>query len=169
MKKVFLFILGVVLIGIGYLTIKGSSMQEISTEIEISAPPEKVWGIIANVEKWHEWSPIINQSSGTADLGSKVVITMAGKEEGVDGPKYSPTITKFESPKLFRWSAQMMAGFIFTNDKVFELVATETGTRVIHKELFKGLMAPLMCGTMEKGVPPMLKSMNQALKEMAEK
>ena len=62
----------------------------------------------------------------------------------------------------------MMAGFIFTNDKVFELHETSTGTRVVHKELFSGLLAPIFCGQMEKGVPPMLEAMNQALKQLAE-
>jgi len=63
----------------------------------------------------------------------------------------------------------MLAGFIFTNDKVFELEETNTGTRLTHKELFSGLLAPIFCGQMEKGVPPMLDSMNKALKEQAEK
>jgi len=63
----------------------------------------------------------------------------------------------------------MLTGFIFTNYKVLELEETESGTRLIHKEMFKGLLAPIFCGQMEKGVPPMLNSMNQALKELAEK
>jgi hypothetical protein len=63
----------------------------------------------------------------------------------------------------------MMAGFIFTNYKIFELVKTSTGTKLIHTESFKGLLAPIFCGQMEEGVPPMLKSMNDALKILAEK
>lgn len=168
-KKIVLIFIGIVSVGLIYLSIKGQEMQEIRTEIEIAASPAKVWGILTDINKWHEWSPIINQSSGNASLGSKLDMTMVGKEEGKDGPKYSPEITQLDEAKYFRWRAHMMAGFIFTNDKVFELEETATGTKLIHKELFSGLLAPIMCGQMEKGVPPMLNSMNLALKELAEK
>ena len=62
----------------------------------------------------------------------------------------------------------MMAGFIFTNDKIIELEATAVGTKVTHTETFKGLMVPLMRGQLEKGVPPILNMMNEALKNIAE-
>ncbi|MGK0441302.1 MAG: hypothetical protein ACJA0N_001100 [Pseudohongiellaceae bacterium] len=37
-----------------------------------------------------------------------------------------------------------------------------------HIETLKGLMAPLMFGSVENNVPTMLDSMNQALKTLAE-
>jgi len=143
-------------------------MQTITTEIEIDAPPEKVWGIISDVDKWHEWSPTINASEGKAELGSIVAITMMSKEAGKDGPKYSPKIIQMDKPSYFHWRAHMIAGFIFTNDKIIELEKTDTGTKVTHKETFKGLMAAAMKGQMEKGVPSMLIMMNDALKDLAE-
>ena len=169
MKKLFILFISLTFIGITYLGIEGSKMQEIKTEIEISAPPSKVWDIITDINKWQEWSPIINASHGEASVGTKLSITMMGKEEGKDGPKYSPIITDLKEPNYFRWRAHMLAGFIFTNDKIFELEETKSGTRLTHTETFKGLLAPIFCGQMEKGVPPMLNSMNQALKELAEK
>ena len=168
MKKVILIISGLVLAGLIFLFIEGRKMQEVRTEIIIDAPPAKVWSVLADINKWHEWSPIINQSSGTASIGSKIDITMAGKE-GKDGPQYSPKITEIEDAKYFRWRAHMMAGFIFTNDKVFELEEAEGGTKLVHKELFSGLLAPVFCGKMEEGVPPMLNAMNKALKDLVEK
>ena len=169
MKKIIIILIGLIFAGLIYLAVEGSKTQEIKTEIEISAPPSKVWSIIANISNWHEWSPIINDSNGTAAVGSKLSITMMGKEKGKDGPKYSPIITELEESKFFRWRAHMLAGFIFTNDKIFELEETDSGTRLTHTETFKGLFAPIICNQMEKGVPPMLNSMNKALKDLAEK
>ena len=156
-------------VGVTYLAIEGSEMQEIKTEIEISAPPSKEQSILTDINNWQEWSPIINASNGEASIGSKLSITIMGKEEGKDGPKYNPVIEELNEPHYFRWSAAMLAGFMFTNDKIFELVETESGTRLTHTETFKGLLAPIFCRQMEKGVPPMLNSMNKALKELAEK
>ncbi len=44
-----------------------------------------------------------------------------------------------------------------------------SGTRLTHIETFSGLITPLFRGQMEKGVPPMLNMMNEALKTWAEK
>ena len=169
MKKALVVFMALTFIGITYLAIEGTNMQEIKTEIEISAPPSKVWAIITDINNWQEWSPIINASNGEASVGSKLSITMMGKEEGKDGPKYNPIIMELNEPGYFRWRAHMLAGFIFTNDKTFELKEIESGTHLTHTESFKGLLAPVFCGQMEKGVPPMLNSMNKALKELAEK
>ena len=169
MKKTILIIFALMLIGIIYLQIKGSEMQEIKTEIEISAPPSKVWEIITNINDWQEWSPTINASKGEASVGSKLSITMMSKEIGKNGPKYNPVITALKEPNYFHWRAHMLAGFIFTNDKIFELEETPSGTKLTHTETFKGLVTPMFKGRMEKGVPPMLNAMNKALKELAEK
>jgi len=143
-------------------------MRELRTEIEIAAPLKKVWSILTDFENWKGWNPIVNQASGAASLGSKLSITMCGKD-GKDGPKYMPTVTNFEEPKSFRWRAKMMAGFIFTNDKVFELEEINSGTRLIHRELFSGILVPMFWSKLNNGALPMLKSMNDALKVLAEK
>lgn len=169
MKKFFLIIIVLLGAGLVYLGIAGRELQEIKTEIDIAAPPSKVWAIIADINQWQAWSPIIKESQGTAALGSKLSITMVGKEKGEDGPTYHPVVTELDEPKALRWRAHMLAGFVFTNYKVIELEQTASGTRLIHKEMFKGMLAPIFCGQMEEGVPPMLNAMNQALKELAEK
>jgi len=168
MKRIFQILGVLILAGIAYLAIAGQNMQTITTEIEIDAPPEKVWSVLTDIEKWQDWSSVINASSGQAAQGSTVTITMIGKEAGKDGPTYSPEILVMDEPKLLHWRAHMMAGFIFTNDKIVELEKTDSGTKLTHKETFKGMMAALMKSQMEKGVSPILNSMNEALKKVAE-
>jgi len=143
-------------------------MREIQTEIEITAPLPKVWSILTDIENWKEWNPIINQTSGTASLGSKLSIIMRGKD-GKEGQRYMPIVTNFEEPKYFRWRGKMMAEFLFTNDKAFELEKTSTGTRLIHREMFSGILVPMFWGKLNQFVPSMLKSMNDALKKSVEK
>jgi len=168
MKKLILIIFIVILASCLILWTKGNTMREIRTEIEIAAPPTKVWSILTDIENWKEWNPIVTQASGVASLGSQLSVTMCG-EEGKNGPKFSPVITNYEEPKHFRWRAKMIAGFLFTNDKVLELEEIASGTRLIHKELFSGLLIPLFWSKLEKGCPKMLNSMNDALKILAEK
>jgi len=148
--------------------VKGNTMKEIITEIEINKSTEKVWNILTDFNNWTEWNPIINQASGAANLGSKLTITMRG-DNGKDGPKYMPIVTINQEPKTFRWRAKMMSGFMFTNDKVFELEETSSGTRLIHKELYSGVLASLFWNKLNNHVPTMLNSMNDALKIKVEK
>jgi hypothetical protein len=147
---------------------KGIIMRELRTEIEIAAPITKVWSILTDFDTWKEWNPIVNQASGVASPGSKLSITMCGAD-GKDANNYRPIVTNVEEPKSFRWRAKMMAGFLFTNDKVFELDEISSGTRLIHIEAFSGILVPMFWSKLNKGVLPMLKSMNDALKILAEK
>lgn len=143
-------------------------MREIRTEIEIAAPLSKVWSTLTDFDNWNDWNPIVTQAYGAATLGSKLTITMCGND-GKDGPKYMPVITNFDAPKSFRWRAKMMAGFLFTNDKVFELEETDSGTRLMHSELYGGILVPMFWSKLTEHVSPMLNSMNDALKILTEK
>ena len=142
-------------------------MKELRTEIEIDAEPKKTWNILMDFENWQDWNPIVNQVKGTATVGSKLVVTMCDNH-GKDAQRYMPSVTNLEPPKYFRWRAQMMASFMFTNDKVFELEEIPNGTRLIHREEFSGLLVPLFWGKLKSGALPMLNAMNKALKLAAE-
>ena len=169
MKKLILLLLILILIAGVVLWEQGKDTREIRTEIDIAAPPLKVWKLLVDINRWDEWSPIINQSTGIASLGAILEITMIGKEEGEDGPLYHPTITALDAPSYFRWRAFMMTGWLMTNDKIFELKETSTGIHLVHIEAFSGMMVPIFWSKLNKHVPIMLNSMNEALKNLAEK
>jgi hypothetical protein len=143
-------------------------MRELRTEISIAAPITKVWSILTDFNKWKEWNPIVKQASGVATLGSTLSITMRDGD-GKDGMKYMPVVTNVEELKSFRWRAVMMVDFLFTNYKIFELEEIGSGTRLVHREEFSGILVPLFWSKLTTRAIPMLKSMNDALKTKAEK
>jgi len=167
MKKLILILIILILSACLILWVKGNAMREIQTEIEIGAPPEKVWSILVNIENWNKWNPIINQASGVVSVGSELTITMRG-EGGKDGPKYMPIVTSLQEPKLFVWRAKMISDILFANGRVSELEKTVTGTRLINKETFRGMLMPLFWGKLSSHVPSMLNEMNDALKKQVE-
>ena len=142
-------------------------MREIRTEIQIAAPPEKVWSILADFNTWKSWNPIVSDANGEAALGSELTVVTCGKD-GQTAQKYKPVITVFQKPKSLHWRAKMMTKILFTNDKILELKAVSGGTNVVHSELFRGLMVSLFWGMMKREVPTMLEKMNKALKKKAE-
>jgi hypothetical protein len=153
-----------------YKNNKEKIMREIKTDIEIAAPIEKVWDALMAFDQWGDWNPIVKAASGKAALGETLRFTMTGKDgkSGKDGQAYEPVITEFDAPKQFRFRAKMMANVLFTNDKIFTLESTDTGTKLVHIEAFSGLMVGLFWGKMEGVIPGMLNSMNEALKEKVE-
>jgi hypothetical protein len=142
-------------------------MRELRTAIQISAPIELVWQVLTDFEKWKDWNPIVNRASGSATVHSSLKITMRGPD-GKDAMQYQATVLEANPPKNFRWRATMMSGFMFTNDRVFELKEKNGGTELVNTEQFSGLLVPLFWGKMSLFVVPMLEKMNKALKDKLE-
>ncbi|MEP2978925.1 MAG: SRPBCC domain-containing protein [Lentilitoribacter sp.] len=168
-KKLSLSVLFILAVGVFYLFTQSQNLMEIESEIEIAAPVDKVWQVVTEIEKWSDFNSAINASTGIVSLGSAHSVTMRGENPGEVGPQYAPKIISFDEGKSYRWRAVMGAGIIFTNDKVFELQATDDGTLLKQTEVFNGMMLPLMKGFMQEGVPLILDEMNQAFKAEAEK
>lgn len=143
-------------------------MREIKKEIQIAATPEKVWSILTDLSGWSQWNPIVKEIRGTASLGSTLIVIMRRKDGKVGG-RFMPIISDLEEPKLFRWRGKMIAEFLFSNEKVFELKPVDGGALLTHREVFDGLLLPLFWKKMEKWVPGMLESMNKALQKRAER
>lgn len=166
MKKIGILLGLIILCGSGILFFLGKEVREIKTEIQIAARPSEVWNVLTEFNSWKEWNPTILLAEGTATIGSKLNITINGNGKG--DANYQPNVLESSIPNSFRWRVNMMADFIFKNDRVFILQNRQGGTYLIHKEEFSGMMVPLMWGMFEDFVGPTLEKMNEALKKKVE-
>ena len=69
--------------------------------VEIDAPPERVWSVISDVERWHEWTPsvrrITRMGGGEFVPGSRILIRQ---------PKFPPamwTLVEVLPGRSFTW------------------------------------------------------------------
>lgn len=168
LKKIAVTIAFILAVGIFYLFTQSQNVMEIRSEIDINAPSDKVWAAVTDINGWADNNSAINAASGKAAIGEMFSITMRGNEAGTDGPNYAPVITEFEDGKKLRWRAKMGAEIIFTNDKSFELIEIDGGTKLVHTEYVNGMMLPLMKSFMQNGIPPILDEMNAGFKAVAE-
>ena len=141
-------------------------MRELRTEIQISAEPDKVWKILMDLQGWSNWNPIVNKIEGNLEVGAELSITMCD-ENGKDGRSYKATITAIEENRRFSYVGSMMAKFMFSAERIFELEESQGGTFFVQREIYTGIMAPLFWGKLNEHALPMLKSMNEALKKEA--
>jgi hypothetical protein len=143
-------------------------LKEIRTEIDIQAPLEKVWELLTDFKNFELWNPFIRKIEGIPSLGTKIKIhlhTSAGKSR-----TYQPKITKLEPFKELRWFGKSTIPGIFNGERIFILEPIESSQiRFIHKEIFTGLLVHLVGNRLDKDMYSSFISMNEALKERAEK
>lgn len=77
-------------------------MIEVRTEIKIEAPPDKVWNILTDLERYSEWNPFVRGIHGDLREGAKLEIHLG--PPGQRGMKFKPAVTKVEPQKAFHWN-----------------------------------------------------------------
>ena len=76
-------------------------MRQFSISVEIAASAERVWLVMSDTDRWHEWTPSVSSitrlGGGPFAVGSRAVIRQ---------PKFPPAlwkITAIEPGKSFTW------------------------------------------------------------------
>lgn len=114
-------------------------MKTFSISIDIDAPPERVWSIMSDVERWQEWTPSVRSIRKT-DAGALKV----GSGAWVRQPKLPPAfwrVTAVEPNKEFTW-INKGPGIIVTARHGVEPIPR--GTRAALSINYDGLFHPLI-------------------------
>jgi hypothetical protein len=139
-------------------------LKEIRAEIDIHASANRVWNVLVDFHKYHEWNPFIYRVTGSAIAGAKITInirTPSGKER-----EYEPTIMSIDNGRELRW---MGKAFFLEGEHSFSLEAIDTGsTRFIQREIFRGPISLFFGKRTDKDISAGFEQMNQALKCRAE-
>jgi uncharacterized Tic20 family protein len=114
-------------------------MTEFSIAVEIAAPPERVWAVLADLERWPEWTASVT-SVELLEPGPLVVGTRAR----VSQPKLKPAIWEVTAAKAgrgFTWVTRH-PGLLVTG--LHQLEPIEKGTLATLAVRFSGLLGPLV-------------------------
>ncbi len=114
-------------------------MREYFASTTIHAPPEAVWRVLSDIEKWPTWTPTVTQArvlnGALPDRGERVVLRQ---------PKLRPalwTVTRWDPLRRFTWQSAH-PGVRVEGDHV--LVATAHGTEVHFRLTFRGWLSGLV-------------------------
>lgn len=76
-------------------------MRTFTASVAIAAPPARVWDVMSDVERWHEWTPSIARirrvGAGPFAVGSRAVVWQ---------PRFPPalwTVTDLQPGRAFTW------------------------------------------------------------------
>jgi hypothetical protein len=80
--------------------------MHIERSVEISAPADVVWGVMADVERWHTWTASITSievTSGSTSDGLRVGAVAEVRQPGF--PAATWTVTEWDAGRSFTWEA----------------------------------------------------------------
>jgi hypothetical protein len=141
-------------------------MKKIETEILIQAPIDLVWTVLTDFDSYPGWNPFVRSIRGIKSVGE--ILEVQIQPPGGKGMTFRPEVLKFDLEKEFRWKGKLLVRGVFDGEHYFILEKKgETTTRLIHGEVFTGILVSLLSGTLTK-TGDGFRLMNEAIKAKCE-
>ncbi|MEV0366733.1 SRPBCC domain-containing protein [Nocardia fusca] len=142
------------------------TVLEIDTHIDIAAPPERVWEILADFATYHEWNPFFVDARGQAEPGRELVLHTRFSARLEPRP-FPVVVREVDAPHHLRWGGQLGIPRLANGDHGFDLTPVDHGTRVHHNSRHQGLAVPLLRPLMTR-LTPRYHELNAALRRRME-
>jgi hypothetical protein len=140
-------------------------VRVLDTQIDIDAPPQRVWEVLMDFSAWKEWNSFIPSVTGTLEVGAHLRITVV--PPGRKPMEFKPEVFSVRPGEEILWGGSFL-GVIYRGDHEILLASLPSGgTRFRQIERFRGPMVLFMSRMIEdteKGYH----QMNQALKRRVE-
>jgi uncharacterized membrane protein len=132
--------------------------------VNIDAPPQKVFAVLCDVERWPEWTPTISRvqrlDEGPFSVGSRAEVRQ---------PKLRPAVwqvTQLEENRDFTWTTRA-AGLRMKAGHLIE-PSGSGGSRVALSFEISGLIAPLVSRLYGSLIEEYIAAESQGLKKRSE-
>jgi uncharacterized protein YndB with AHSA1/START domain len=132
-----------------------------SREIEVAAPPEVVWEVLTNFDRWPQWNPEVKSMSFDGPLAPGSVFRWKA------GPgTIVSTLEEVDPPRYVRWRGRTMS---IAASHQWRLEPRADGTQVETEEAFSGVLARLLRRSLQKQLDRALEEGLEHLKREAER
>ncbi len=141
-------------------------MRELRREIEIDAPPERVWAVVTDFAAYPEWNPFIRRVSGELREGARLEVRI--EPPGARATTFKPTVRAVEANRELRWLGRLLLPGIIDGEHSLRIEPLEGGrSRFVQSERLTGVLVRLVKGTLAK-TEVGFEQMNTALKTQVE-
>jgi uncharacterized protein YndB with AHSA1/START domain len=107
--------------------------------VDIAAPPQRVWQVMTDVERWPEWTASVTSVRRLDSGGLRV-----GSRARIKQPKFLPAIwqvTQLDSGRSFAWNMRS-PGVRATG--IHQVKPTSNGSRATLAVVYDGVLAPVV-------------------------
>jgi hypothetical protein len=118
----------------------------VSLDIRASAP--KIWALLSNAKDFPRWNSTVTRLDGEIAVGNQLKLDVP-----ISKRTFTPRVTELKAPQRMVWSD----GFapMFRGVRTFDLTEKADGTtRFEMREVFSGLMLPMIRGSLPDFGPP---------------
>ena len=136
--------------------------HEIRTEIDIEAPPDEVWAQLTDLDSYAAWNPFITTAKGAPAPGRRLSLRM--QPAGGRAITIRPRVTAASPGSVLEWLGHLGVPGIFDGRHRFELSATPSGTHVVQREEFRGVLVRPLRRSLDTGTRAGFEAMNAALR-----
>ena len=142
--------------------------RALHTEIEIVAPPQRVWEVLTDLPAWPEWNPALAGLELRGPLREETRGMLSLRIPGpVDPPPIPVRLVSVRPPHELAWVGGTPG--LMVGRHGFELRPSPHGTRVIHTETFRGLLAPVVITLLRPRLMKAYRALNRALRDRCER
>jgi len=118
-------------------------MAVVRAEIEIDAPPERVFDVLTDIDAYPEWNPFTPKVESTLRIGDP--IHMQVRLVGEKLMRQTEYVTHNERPHKLCWGADIGPRVLCRADRCQVLTPIEGGrTHYLCTDEIRGLLAPLV-------------------------
>jgi hypothetical protein len=130
-------------------------------EIDVAAPPDVVWEVLTDFDRWQEWNPEVKSMSFDGPLAPGAMFRWKA------GPgTIVSTVEEIDRPRYIRWRGRTLS-IAAMHEWRFE--GRDGGTHVETDESFSGMLARLLRGSLQKQLDRSLEEGLEHLKREAER
>ena len=140
-------------------------MRAISAAVDIAVTPRQVWAVLADLDAYPRWNPVIRSASGPLAEGATLTLRLVPAQGRA--MTFRPKVLAAEPGLLLRWIGRLIMPGIFDGTHQFALDDMGGHTRLTQSETFRGVLVPFTGKTIsptEAG----FRALNQALKQRVE-
>ena len=121
-------------------------MKDFSISVQIDASPERVWAVMSDIERWHEWTPTIRSvrrtNAGPFRIGARARIHQPKL------PAADWIVTALQEGRGFDWESRAPGVRVLARHTV---EASVSGTRVTLSIQYSGLLGSIL-GRLTAGI-----------------
>jgi hypothetical protein len=143
-------------------------MKTVRTEIIINAPPQTVWSILDDLDRYPEWNRVLPTAKGRTTVGQLLDASVAFP--GMPEPQpFAPELLRIVGVRELRWVTTMGGDQGYRAEHWFILTPLGGGmTHLKHCESFEGPAIEFIWPMMDTTGRQAYEEMNQSLKARAE-
>jgi hypothetical protein len=137
-------------------------MRQIEEHVEIEAPAETVWAVLADFAAYGEWNPFMEGIDGTLGEGERLRVQL--HLPGSRPMTMKPKVIDVVPTRSLRWLGHLGVPGIFDGEHSLAIEPTATGVRFVQSERFRGVLVPFVWRWIERKTRAGFRLMNDALK-----